>query len=269
MRGMVSTKQKNVARPSLAGKHAVVTGGGSGIGLAIAAELLRRGAKVTIMGRDQKRLSAAARGLGRFGAVRSEVLDVTIEGSVKRAFSGAVKHSGPVEILINNAGAAQSAPLTRTTTRLWKEMLGVNLTGAFLCAREVLSNMVDRGEGRIVTIASTAGLEGYPYVAAYCAAKHGAIGLTRALALEVQGSGVTVNAVCPHFTETDLLDESVRKVAQMTGKPPAQIRASYLRSMPHGRFVTPQEVAEVVATICLKDKVTGRAVVVDGGKVKL
>ncbi|MFM1847702.1 MAG: hypothetical protein RL417_1176 [Pseudomonadota bacterium] len=266
---MSKVNEKPRKGKALVGIHAVVTGGARGIGFAVVAELLRQGAVVTAMGRDKTRLLGAKRRLSRLGTIKIETVDVTKELSVRRAFRRAVKARGPVGILINNAGAAESAPLTRTSAKLWGDMLGVNLTGAFLCSREVVSGMVKGGWGRIVTIASTAGLEGYPYVSAYCAAKHGAVGLARALALELKGSGVTVNAVCPHFTETDLLTESVRKVAEMTGQKPAAIRASYLRSMPYGRFVTPAEVASVVEKLCVHPTATGRAVVVDGGKVKL
>jgi len=269
--GVVATggRRKAARLVSLEGRHAVVTGGGRGIGFAIAAELLRRGCVVTVMGRDSKRLRAAELKLGRLGRVGTAVLDAAKESSVKAAFRRAVKASGPVEILINNAGAAESAPLGRTTRKMWDAMLGVNLTGAFLCSREVADTMVKRGGGAIVTVASTAGLEGYPYVTAYCAAKHGAVGFSRALALELTRTGVRVNVVCPHFTETDLLADSVKRVAAMTGQRPAAIRASYLRSMPHGRFVTAAEVAAVVADLCERSDVTGRALVVDGGKVKI
>jgi 3-hydroxybutyrate dehydrogenase len=266
---VAQTKRKNTGARSLVGIHAVVTGGGRGIGFAVAEELLRRGAVVTLMGRDRARLGAAKRKLARRGVVETEVVDVGSERAVRKAFKRAVKRQGHVGVLINNAGAAESAPLVRSSTALWERMLGVNLTGVFLCSREVVGGMLKLGRGSIVTIASTAGIEGYPYVSAYCAAKHGAVGFSRALALELKGSGITVNTVCPHFTETDLLADSVRNVAQMTGQKPAAIRASYLRSMPHGRFVKPTEVSAVVAQVCERSEVTGRAIVVDGGKVKL
>lgn len=261
-------KRRSRAR-SLEGIHAVITGGARGIGFAIAEELLKRGAVVTLMGRDRRRLALSKRKLSRRGVVDAEIVDVGRASTVRRAFKNAMKRNGPIGILVNNAGAAESAPLARSSKALWERMIAVNLTGVFLCSREVIGGMVKRGWGRIVTVASTAGLEGYPYVGAYCAAKHGAVGFARAVALELRKSGVTVNAVCPHFTETDLLADSVRNVARMTGQKPAAIRASYLRSMPHGRFVKAQEVAEVVAMVCERGDVTGRAIVVDGGKVKL
>jgi NAD(P)-dependent dehydrogenase (short-subunit alcohol dehydrogenase family) len=243
----------------LQGRHAIVTGGGRGIGAAIARALAAQGARVTLMGRTAAPLAALARELPGGQAIPC---DVTDEAGVAGAFMAA----GACDILVNNAGAVESAPFERTDAALWERMLAVNLTGAFLCARQALPAMRAQKWGRIINIASTAAHKGYAYVAAYCAAKHGLLGLTRALALEVARDGVTVNAVSPGFTETDLLAGSVAKIAGTTGRSEEQARAQLLRDMPHGRFVTPEEVAAAAVWFCLPEAagVTGQARVVDG-----
>ena len=186
---------------ALADKHAVITGGGRGIGASCAEALAKAGARITLMGRDLSRLEAQRDAMRAHGDIACVSVDVTNEAAVEEAFS----RVGAVDILVNNAGHAQAAPFTHTDAALWQRMIDVNLTGVFLCTRAVLPSMLERGYGRIVNVASTAGQVGYAYVAAYCAAKHGVIGLTRALALEVATKGVTVNAVCPGYTETELL----------------------------------------------------------------
>lgn len=245
---------------ALQGRHAIVTGGGRGIGAAIARALAAHGARVTIMGRNAGPLAALARELPGGEAVP---VDITDEASV----AGAFLNLGSADILINNAGAAESAPFERTDAALWERMLAVNLTGAFLCTRQVLPSMRAAKWGRIVNIASTAALKGYPYVTAYCAAKHGLLGLTRALALEVQRDGITVNAVCPGFTETDLLAGSIAEIERVTGRSAEQARAQLLKDTPHGRFATPEEVAAAALAFCLPAaaNTTGSAVVVEGG----
>jgi len=250
----------------LAGRHAVVTGGGSGIGAAIGHALAAAGAAVTLMGRRRDPLEAHAGALPRAAAV---ACDVTDEAAVREAFAGAAGRLGAVDILVSNAGAAESAPFDRTDLDLWQRMIAVNLTGAFLCARAVLPGMVERGRGRIVNVASTAGLKGYPYVAAYCAAKHGVVGLTRALALEVAASGVTVNAVCPGYTETAILDDAVENIARATGRDPERARAALVKVNPQGRFVQPGEVAATVTWLCSAGAaaLTGQAIAVAGGEV--
>jgi len=245
----------------LQGRHAIVTGGSRGIGAAIARALAAQGARVTLMGRDAARLQAAAAKLPGAQAIPCDVAD---EASVSGAFMAA----GACDILVNNAGAAESAPFERTDSALWERMLAVNLTGAFLCAQQALPAMRAQKWGRIVNIASTAAHKGYAYVSAYCAAKHGLLGLTRALALETQRDGVTVNSVSPCFTETDLLAETVQKIVETTGRTAEKARAQLLRDMPHGRFVTPDEVAAAVLWFCLPAAagITGQARIVDGSE---
>ncbi|MDH3714986.1 MAG: SDR family oxidoreductase, partial [Gammaproteobacteria bacterium] len=181
---------------SLTGQHALVTGAGSGVGKCVAQALSENGARVTAVGRHARPLQAVTTALRDAVALTADVSD---EDQVAAMLDAAREANGPIDILIANAGAAESAPLARTTLQIWDAMLAVNLTGVFLCARGVLPDMLERGNGRIVNVASTAGLKGYPYVSAYCAAKHGVVGFTRALAIETARSGVTVNAVCPGF----------------------------------------------------------------------
>ena len=246
--------------------HALITGGGTGIGAAIAARLSEMGARITVVGRRPEPLEEVADGLD---GAQPVPFDVTDEAAVEEGLKTATERFGPVDVLINNAGAADSSPFTRTTPDAWRAMLDVNLTGVFLMSRAVLPGMVERGWGRIVSIASTAGLKGYAYVAAYCAAKHGVIGMTRSLALEVAQKGVTVNAVCPGYTETELLSESVENIVDKTGVSEDEARAQLLESNPQGRFVSPEEVAEAAAWLMSSNAgaITGQAIVVAGGEV--
>jgi 3-hydroxybutyrate dehydrogenase len=250
---------------ALKGQHAVVTGGGRGIGAAIAAALAEQGAALTLMGRDRARLEARAREL----AARAVTVDIADADSVVAAFSRATAAGGPVHILVNNAGVAASAPFARTDLALWSQMLGVNLTGTYLCCRQVLPGMLDLGVGRIVNIASSAGLTGYAYVTAYCAAKHGVIGLTRALALETARHNVTVNAVCPGYTDTDMVAEAVANIVDRTGKSEEQARAALVSHNPQQRLVQPEEVANAVLWLCMAGSaaITGQAIAVAGGEV--
>ena len=250
----------------LDGAHALITGGGTGIGAAIAARLGDAGARITVVGRRPEPLQKVAGGLKTAQAVP---FDVTDEAEIEEGLATATGHFGPVDILVNNAGAAESSPFDRTTLDTWRAMLEVNLTGAFLVSREVLPAMVERGWGRIVSIASTAGLKGYAYVAAYCAAKHGVVGMTRSLALEVARKGVTVNAVCPGYTETELLAGSVAGITAKTGTSEDEARAQLLESNPQGRFVLPEEVAEAAAWLVgpNTDAINGQAISVAGGEV--
>lgn len=253
---------------TLAGKHALVTGAGRGIGAAIAMQLAHAGATVTLLGRTQRTLADTANALR--AAHAASVGDVVVcDVTDALAVSAAVAAMPRVDVLINNAGQAISAPLTRTTDTQWADMLAVNLTAPFLCTRAVLPAMIAAGWGRVVTVASTAALRGYPYVSAYAAAKHGVLGLTRALALEVATSGVTVNAVCPGFTDTDMLHESVANIVQRTGRSDAEARELLARLNPQGRFVTPDDVAHVVVGLCAPaaSALTGLAVPVSGGEV--
>ncbi len=251
----------------LAGRHAVVTGGGSGIGAVTAATLLRAGARVTLMGRDATRLEAQCETLGEHAACVS--VDVTDEHAVDAAFARAAEHFGTVDILVNNAGQAQAAPFMQTDLALWRRMLDVNLTGAFLCTRAVLPAMLAQKQGRVINVASTAGQVGYPYVAAYCASKHGVIGMTRALALEVATQGVTVNAVCPGYTETELLQASIDQITRKTSRSEAEARSLLVRHNPQQRFVTPDEVASAVLWLCApgSSSMTGQSISVSGGEV--
>lgn len=247
--------------------HAVVTGAGRGIGAAIAEALAEAGATVTLMGRKRESLEQQAAKLNT--QVHIETLDITDPEAVTKTFGGAARAFGPVTILVNNAGQAESQPLLKTDLALWNRMLEVNLTGTFLCTQAVLPGMLGAGWGRIVNIASTAGLTGYPYVSAYCAAKHGVIGLTRALALELAGKPITVNAVCPGYTETDLVREALANIVHKTGRSQAEARADLLKPNPQGRMIQPEEVAGAVLWLCQPGSaaITGQAIAVAGGEV--
>ncbi|KXV01172.1 3-hydroxyacyl-CoA dehydrogenase [Caballeronia megalochromosomata] len=250
---------------ALADKHAVITGGGSGIGASCAEALARAGARITLMGRDIARLEAQRDAMRAHGDVACVSVDVTNEAAVAEAFFRA----GAVDILVNNAGHAQAAPFTHTDAALWQRMLDVNLTGVFLCTRAALPSMLERGYGRIVNVASTAGQIGYAYVAAYCAAKHGVIGLTRSLAAEVATKGITVNAVCPGYTETELLRASLDQIISKTSRSEQDARDALVRHNPQRRFVQPEEVANAVLWLCTpgSGSMNGQSISVSGGEV--
>ena len=252
---------------SLAGRHAIVTGGARGIGRAIAESLLRHGAAVTLLGRDCASLTETAGALG--AGVAADVADVTDAEAVRAAFARAVERAGPVTILINNAGQAQSAPLHRTDAQMWQRLIAVNLTGTYHCIHTALPGMLAAGQGRIVNIASSAGQVGYPYVAAYCAAKHGVIGLTRSLALETATKGITVNAVCPGYTDTDIVRETIANIRAKTGRSEAEALAALVEHNPQGRLIRPEEVANAVLWLCLpgSESITGQSIAVSGGEV--
>jgi len=253
----------------LEGRHAVVTGAGRGIGAAIARALAGSGARVTLLGRTQAVLEQTAESLGPGFETHIAACDVTSERQVVTAFDAARAAMGPVHILVNNAGQAGSAPLQKTSAELWNSMLAVNLTGPFLCSRAALPGMVGERFGRIVNVASTAGLIGYAYVTAYCAAKHGLIGLTRALALEVATKGVTVNAVCPGYTDTDMLRSTIDNIKSKTGRSESDAIAALTSLNPQGRLVEPDEVARTVTWLCSPgtESVTGQSIVIAGGEV--
>jgi NAD(P)-dependent dehydrogenase (short-subunit alcohol dehydrogenase family) len=247
-------------------RHAVVTGGGRGIGAAISQVLVAAGMRVTLMGRDAATLEATRAMLGAHGAV---TVDVTDEDSVAAAFTAAVAANGPIEVLVNNAGIADSAPLQRTTTEAWRRLLAVNLDGVFFCCREAIAGMRERKWGRIVNVASICGLRGYPYIVAYTASKHGVIGVTRALALEVAREGITVNAVCPGYADTDMTESTLANIQAKTGRSREEALAELTKMNPQRRLVTPGEVAASVAWLCAESSasVTGQALVVAGGEV--
>ena len=244
----------------LEGRTALVTGGGTGIGAAIARALADAGARVTIAGRRPDPLADVA---DAHDAITAAPLDVTDEAAVTTLFAD----RGPFDIVVANAGAVASAPATRTSLDQWHQLLDVNLTGTFLTLREALRQPVT-GWGRLLAVASTAGLVGYPYVAAYCAAKHGTVGLVRALAKEVAGSGRTVNAICPGYTDTPLVERSVTRITEATGRSADDALAGLLTGNPTGRLVQPDEVAATALWLCGpgSDMVTGQAIAVDGGE---
>jgi NAD(P)-dependent dehydrogenase (short-subunit alcohol dehydrogenase family) len=246
----------------LEGKHAFVTGGAGGIGAATARALMNAGARVTLAGRSEGALQDAA---GALGQAAYQVLDITDAEAVKAAFAKA----GQVDILVNNAGQAESAAFGKTDAALWQRMLDVNLTGAFHCTQAALPGMLAARWGRIVNVASTAGLTGYRYVAAYCAAKHGMIGMTRALALEVATRGVTVNAVCPGFTETDIVKDAVANIVAKTGRSEQEARFELAAGNPQQRLVQPDEVANAVLWLCMPQSgaMNGQSLAVAGGEV--
>jgi 3-hydroxybutyrate dehydrogenase len=254
---------------ALAGRHALVTGGARGIGLACARALQQRGASLTLLGRDARALDQAVALLGREGQVRAVVADIADAATVQAAFERAVQDGGVVDVLVNNAGQAVSQRFERTDAALWQSMIAVNLNGTYHCTQAVLPGMVAAGWGRIINVASTAGLVGYPYVSAYCAAKHGVVGLTRALALEVARKGVTVNAVCPGFTETDIVRDAVNNIVSKTGRTAQAARDELAARNPQGRLVQPEEVADTVAWLALpsSSSINGQAIAVDGGEV--
>lgn len=264
MTGKIAT----MSGATLQGRHAVVTGGGRGIGAAIARALAGQGARITLMGRTQSTLEHEANLLRTLTEVHCQTVDVADPDSMASAFAGAANALGPAAILVNNAGQAASAPFARTDLELWNQMLAVNLTGTYLGIRAALPGMLDLGWGRIVNIASTASLRGYAYVSAYCAAKHAVLGLTRSLALELAKKSVTVNAVCPGYTETDIVRETLANIQAKTGRTAAEATAELVKHNPQGRLVQPTEVANAVLWLCQpgSEAVTGQAISVCGGE---
>lgn len=248
-------------------RHALVTGGGTGIGAAVAQRLASEGMNVTVLGRRREKLAALV--TGEPAHMHAVVADVSDAGQVAAALADATQRFGAVQVLVNNAGAAESAPFLKMDEALWRRMLDVNLTGTMICTQAMLPGMLEARWGRVVNIASTAGQVGYAYVAAYCAAKHGVIGLTRALALELATKGVTVNAVCPGYTETDIVQQSIARVVAKTERTAEQARAEFVKSNPQGRLVRPREIADAVAWLCGEGAgaVTGQSISVSGGEV--
>jgi 3-hydroxybutyrate dehydrogenase len=248
------------------GKHALVTGGGRGIGRAIAAALAHAGARVTVLGRSEAPLREA---VAAGEAAGCAVADVTDAASLKREMAAAEAARGPIAILVNNAGSVESGPFARTDPTVFSAMWNVHVMAAVHATQAVLPGMMSRGFGRIVNIASTAGLKGYPYVSAYCAAKHALVGLTRALAAETATRGVTVNAVCPGYTDTALARGSIDRVAAKTGRAHAEVLSEYVSDAPIRRLIRPEEVAAAVLFLCGPEAaaVTGAALPVAGGEI--
>jgi NAD(P)-dependent dehydrogenase (short-subunit alcohol dehydrogenase family) len=255
-----------MAQP-LEGRHALVTGGGRGIGAAIASALAGAGARVTLLARTEAEVAREAAALP--GGARAVTADVTDAGAVARAFDAARAASGEIAILVNNAGLAKSRPLPKTDEEFWRTMLEVNLTGAFHCTRAALPAMLAANWGRVVNVASTAGLRGYAYCTAYCAAKHGLVGFTRALALEVAKTGVTVNAVCPGYTDTGVVRDAIRNISAKTARSEAEARESLVTFNPQQRLVQPAEVANAVLWLCSpgSESMNGQSLAIAGGEV--
>lgn len=251
---------------SLAGKHAAVTGGGRGIGAAIARTLAEAGADVTILGRNISTLDQHAESLRGDGLhIKVAPVDVTDESSVFQAFA----KLGLIDILINNAGIAHVGPFDKTTTADWERVFRVNVLGAVLCSQRVLPKMVERKWGRVVNIASTAGLKGYTRLSAYTSSKHALIGLTRALALETATTGATVNAVCPTYTETDMTAEGIRSIGTRLQMSADEARKQLTKHIPQGEMAKPEQVAAGVLWLCSDEaaSVTGIALPIAGGEV--
>lgn len=252
---------------ALAGRHALVTGASRGIGAAIAAALIADGARVSLIGRDAARLAEVCARLGGADRAVAIVADITRADAVREAFTTARRQFGPVHVLVNNAGQAASAKFTDTDEALWNRILGVNLTGTYLCTREAIPDMLQAGFGRIVNVASIAGLRGAPYISAYATSKHAVIGLTRSLALEYATRSITVNAVCPGYVDTDMAKQAIDNIMRKTGRSESEALATLTATNPQGRLVTPAEVSNAVLWLCRPgtESVTGQSIVIAGG----
>jgi NAD(P)-dependent dehydrogenase (short-subunit alcohol dehydrogenase family) len=251
---------------SLSGRHALVTGGGRGIGRAVAAALSAAGATVTVLGRQKNALDETVAAGHAAGVIAADVTDpVAIDAGIKAAEAA----RGPFDILVANAGGVSTAPFGKTDPGQFQKLFDLNVMGIVHATRAVLPGMVSRKFGRIVAVASTAGLKGYPYVTAYCTTKHAVVGLVRSLAVETAKTGVTVNAICPGYTDTDLVRESVASVTAKTGKTSDEVIAQYVKDVPMARLIKPEEVAAAVLYLCSNDAgaVTGTAMTVAGGEI--
>jgi NAD(P)-dependent dehydrogenase (short-subunit alcohol dehydrogenase family) len=254
-----------VGAETLSGRRAIITGASRGIGAAIAARLAQAGAETVLIGRDAKALAGQTQRIPNSTGV---ICDVTDAQQVEKTFAELLAR-GSADILINNAGAAASAPFLKTDDVLLEQMLAVNLVSAFRCTRAVLPSMLTLAYGRIVNVSSIAGLRGYAYVSAYVAAKHALVGFTRALAMETVQKGITVNAVCPGYTDTDLVRAAASAISAKTGRSENEVVHEMTRTNPQGRLIRPEEVAETVAWLCGPEtaSITGQAIPIAGGEI--
>jgi NAD(P)-dependent dehydrogenase (short-subunit alcohol dehydrogenase family) len=254
---------------TLAGLHAVVTGASRGIGAVIAAGLVAEGVKVSLLGRDSGTLQRVTEELGGPSQAVAITTNVTDAASVQDAFGVARNNFGPVQLLINNAGRAASAKFTETDETLWNQLFAVNVHGTFLCSRQAIPDMLQVGFGRVVNVASIAGLRGGAYISAYVSSKHAVIGLTRSLALEYATRNITVNAVCPGYVDTDIVKAAIANIRSKTGRSEEEALAALVATNPQRRLVEPREVADTVLWLCRpgSESVTGQSIVLAGGEV--
>ena len=255
---------------SLSGRRALVTGGGRGIGRAVVLDLARAGAAVAVAARTRSEVESVARAIVAAGGQAVAVeMDVTDPDRVRAAFASAREALGGIDILVSGAGIAPTAPLARTTDAVWRQVLETNLSGTFYCLREALPEMTARGWGRVVHLASIAGKTGYPYIGAYAASKHGVLGLTKCAALEVATTGVTVNAVCPGYVDTPMLETGVARIVEKTGLTADEARRRLADMSPQKRLYTAEEVSALVLFLCSESAagINGQALSIDGGTV--
>jgi 3-hydroxybutyrate dehydrogenase len=254
---------------SLKGRGAVITGGGRGIGKAVARYLAREGAAVVVTARSTDQIEEVASELSADGfEAHAVTCDVADEGSVRAMAAAAEKALGTVDILVNNAGVAPSNPVKRVTLEEWNRVMSINVTGTFLCTRAFLPGMVEREWGRVINVASVAGLRGSRYISTYCASKHAQIGFTRAVADEVARNGVTVNAICPGYVDTPMTEHSVVQITEKAGVTPEEARQHILATSPQGRLIRPAEIAAVAVMLCSDDGegISGQAIAIDQGQ---
>jgi 3-hydroxybutyrate dehydrogenase len=254
---------------SLKGRGAVITGGGRGIGRAVARALAERGASVVVSARTTKEIESVAAELAAEGHTAHAVpCDVSDESSVGAMAAAAIEWLGSVDILVNNAGIAPSNPVKRVTLEEWNRVLGINVTGTFLCTRAFLPGMLERSWGRIINVASVAGLRGSKYISTYCASKHAQIGFTRAVADEVADKGITVNAICPGYVDTPMTEYSVVQITQKAGVSPQEALEHILATSPQKRLIRPEEIAAVAVMLCSRDGegISGQAIAIDQGQ---